>query len=246
MVFHPNFKSKVGNTYGKIKVEKLVGCVYPRGTHTIYLYDCYCGYCNNNSLIRTGSLNSKLRKSCGCVRTSHGSNKRRISISKRIKIVENNTNYKVIDTLGVNSHRGKWLFNCENHGQFLAKLGDICSMKSGCPSCAHRGINLKLPCLFYINIIKNNGKPIALKYGVTTQKIKTRVTQLNLNANFKVENLFFMYLESGYVAVEIEKDIKNNLGNNYISKEDLPVGYTETTNIDNLPKIINLIKNRGK
>ncbi|MED6536177.1 hypothetical protein VWJ25_05915, partial [Escherichia coli O157] len=96
----------------------------------------------------------------------------------------------------------------------------------------------------YVNIISDNDLPIALKYGIEKQKGK-RVKQQNKKSLFKVKLICVYSFPTVINCKEAEKECKRLFGNGILSKKEMPDGYTETTTITNLEKILSIYEKWG-
>lgn len=128
-----------------------------------------------------------------------------------------------------------------------------------CPACGCRGessaSNLqqgKRPCECsinrqkeaYINIISDNGVPLALKFGVANNS-NARLQQQSYNSIYEIENHAVFQFESRQKCIEAEIDCKTHLVCGVLSKEEMRDGYTETTFLYNLDKIKQIFMRNG-
>ncbi|HHJ0579810.1 TPA: hypothetical protein ACQFCQ_001126 [Escherichia coli] len=96
----------------------------------------------------------------------------------------------------------------------------------------------------YINTILDNDLPVALKYGIEKQK-GTRVKTQNRKSLFKVQSLYVYVFQSVEQCKNAEKECKKIFGKGILSKREMCDGYTETTTILNLGKIIEIYEKWG-
>ena len=96
----------------------------------------------------------------------------------------------------------------------------------------------------YINSILDNNLLVALKYGIEKQKGK-RVNQQNKKSLFTVESLCVYCFPTVEQCKDAERECKKLFGNGFLTKEEMPDGYTETTTIANLEKIISIYEKWG-
>lgn len=127
---------------------------------------------------------------------------------------------------------------CPVHGVFLQKpSGHL--LGGGCPACASYGYKKNKTGYFYILKITDD----VIKFGITN-KVKTRLYHINFLSSFDVKIIrVFKFLDGGIPQL-IEKTIKErpDIVTSVVSKADLPSGYTETTYLCNLPKIIEIVE----
>ena len=110
-------------------------------------------------------------------------------------------------------------FQCECDHKWKAKPHNIFN-GSGCPKCAKHGFKSHLVGYGYIIEFDD-----FIKYGIANQ-YERRLRHHKRYGDFKV--LLLKKFENGKDAIEWEKMIKNKFGGNFISKEVLPNGFTET------------------
>lgn len=125
--------------------------------------------------------------------------------------------------------------NCENTYESTSY-----ALKAGFRGCACV-YNQKLG---YINIVYDGDLPIALKFGITSSLGK-RLVQQNYWSRFKVENLYLYEFKDKYSCLNAENDCKLVMNCGILSREDMSDGYTETTELFNLEKILEIYAKHG-
>lgn len=127
---------------------------------------------------------------------------------------------------------------CSNHGVFL-QTPAAHLLGSGCPACASYGYKKNKLGYFYILKITDD----VIKFGITN-KVKTRLYHINYLSSFDVEIIRVFKFIDGNIPQLIENIIKerSDIITSVVSKADLPSGYTETTYLCNLPKIIEIVE----
>lgn len=228
---HHNTNNKIGLRFGKLLVLGFAG--YSEGKHKETQYYCKCN-CGNYLIKRTGNLNNKNNRSCGCS----------INELKRLELETmltraKNCSYEVIESKLL--YRSKWKFKCLKHGEFLANYCDIVEKRTGCPLCGNYGFKQRLPGYFYINLVLDKNKPLCLKFGITNITPDNRLKQLQSSTNLQLINLAYLYFNDGTNALELERLIKHNFKTKVISKELLPSGYTETLHLETISIILILL-----
>lgn len=125
---------------------------------------------------------------------------------------------------------------CKVHGEFLQK--PVHHLRGcHCPACATGGYNRGKSGTFYI--IKVNDSTI--KFGIT-HNINRRIKDLSFGTEYELELLHIFDFLDGNIPFAIEREIKSTLTCGVIDKENMYFGYTETTNLDNLPKILEIVQ----
>jgi len=132
----------------------------------------------------------------------------------------------------------KWVVYCpvckEENTAFLANV-----YKGRLPcSCS------KNPKIAYINLILDNEHPLALKFGITNN-LKSRLYLQNKNSVYKIDNIgYWTFTESKYCK-SAERQCLESLECGILTKAEMADGFTETTSIYNLDKIISIYETSG-
>ena len=101
------------------------------------------------------------------------------------------------------------------------------SAGTGCSKCAEYGFNPDKPAFFYARDIEIKNKR-AIKFGITNQLSGNRERQQKQNFSGRIRTVFKIEMD-GNKALEIESKCKSIYGKKgYLSKDELPDGYTET------------------
>lgn len=106
--------------------------------------------------------------------------------------------------------------------------------------CKRRGGNISFA---YISCVKDNNTPIAYKYGIETVYNHRAIAQ-NRVSPMLVERLITFKFTSTTQCRHAERDVKDKLGISYLSRADLPDGFTETVapTYENFNKIVDIFK----
>lgn len=194
-------------------------------------YDEYVknGLCDGIFHAYTGSLKEGKRP-CRCSKRYMWTKEQYVY---RIQQVQTNT------VIGFESDKlntySKVTMLCSEHGFYYSSVNDLLSKKSGCPKCANMEYNT-----FYINFVEDNGKLIALKYGVTSN-LNKRIQDQNAASVFKIRNFKSFQLSHDH-CVRLENLIKAEIPSSYLSKNEMKDGYTETICPSFYEKLVSLIK----
>lgn len=128
-----------------------------------------------------------------------------------------------------------------------------------CPDCKESGISTldnlqqgKRPCACtsmrqkecYINYVMDGDNVVALKFGIAINS-SFRVDSQNRSSVFEVVNKFVYTFPDTKSCKAAEKECKQTLYCGVIPKEEMSDGYTETTYVYNLDKIIQIYKKHG-
>ena len=96
----------------------------------------------------------------------------------------------------------------------------------------------------YIHYILDSNLPVAVKYGIETY-IGRRVKQQNKKSIFDVQPMCVYFFESVRACKDAEKECKTLFGNGVLTKKEMTDGYSETTSIGNIDKIISIYEKWG-
>ena len=109
----------------------------------------------------------------------------------------------------------------------------------------------RLPCscsknqkIAYINLICDNDRPVAVKFGITNN-VGTRIYLQNKKSVYKVDNIDFWTFSESKACKLAERECRESLDCGILSKEEMEDGHTETTYLYNIDKIIEIYESRG-
>lgn len=230
---HHNFKSKVGLVQGKLRVMFYAGKVDER-----HKYICQC-FCGNYSIICNSNLRNNSRtNSCGCEQRKWRSNISPEKIKERISELEFKTPYKVLDA-GLGTKDSKWLLECSLHGEFLSNWISVVNKGTNCPTCAckNKGFNQMIPAYFYLNSVSDlEGNLVAYKFGITNSTVNKRLKWLQLGTDYRLDNILSYKFSKGRDASNLESLFAKAFGKNFLTKDQLSVGFSETIAPDDITK----------
>lgn len=241
---HFNYIDKAGIRFGMLSSLYYAG----RNAKGKHQFACLCD-CGNYCLVTSVNLNSTT-VGCGCLQQT-GYRQPEVHAAGRVNVKETedwihaNTPYLVICENEDNT-RAKWNFYCKEHGTFKANLNLIKRDVVGCPQCrSGGGYKESKPGVLYVNKVFKDGDAIAIKFGITNVSTKQRIYQTEFKANntVSIENIFEFKCEDGSFIKTLENSIKKQFKTKVLTKEMLPVGYTETISLDDEENLIQLLKN---
>ena len=126
----------------------------------------------------------------------------------------------------------------------------IHSFKHGtrCSKCAHYGYNTTKKGTLYIQKLNDRNKFIGIKFGITNLTTQQRMQKQSSKSKFDHEIFYELTLQDGQKILELENKIKEAMKGktSYISKEDMPDGYTETVAPSELSTIMYIVKSFEK
>lgn len=210
-----------------------------------YVY-CKCPICSKNKVVTHGgvspifkssvSLLSSSRVPCWCSENPKYSSE---YINAILKVVPKPPHVKIHIKNEITTMQDCVSVECENHGIFDRQIQRIIS-SCACPFCT-KGTKLYA----YINVVEDNGIPLALKFGITSKKDSRRVNNQNRKSCYTVRNVAWFKFTSHEDCVTAEKECKNINYNGVLSKSVLPDGYTETTYVFNIDEVVRIFKHHG-
>ena len=126
----------------------------------------------------------------------------------------------------------------------------ITGFESGnrCSKCAKYGYVPSRQGTFYVQKLLNNGLFFGVKFGITNRTTKDRIKAQSAKSKFDHEIFYELTLQDGQKILELENKIKEAMKGktSYISKEDMPDGYTETVAPSELSTIMYIVKSFEK
>lgn len=96
----------------------------------------------------------------------------------------------------------------------------------------------------YISLIYDNSTPVGVKFGIAVDPAE-RCYRQNLTSSLHIKLWRSFLFATKQECVDAERACKDSFERPVIAKEDFPDGYTETTYLHNLDKIIEIYKNFG-
>lgn len=158
------------------------------------------------------------------------------------------------ENIKFNGYIGKWKGNtsklnlvCMNEHTFTPSIANFQRGKR-CPKCANHGYNPLKKGVLYIQKIINQNAFIGVKFGITKLTVKERMKQQSRVSKFDHEIFYELTLQDGQKILDLENKIKEAMKGktSYISKEDMPDGYTETVAPSELSTIMYIVKSFEK
>lgn len=198
-------------------------------------FEVYCPVCDSISISTAGNL-KRGHISCKCsVRPTYS------KVEMEAWLVSYSTSHTYNFLYWAEDYRGvhtKIYADCKIHGKFKISIDNF-KRDRGCPSCSNK--NQKQA---YINLITDGTEPIALKFGIAVNSDRRRKSQ-NKSSLFKVRSLKTCIFADTESCKDAERECKQTLECGVLTKEEMPDGYTETTRLHNLDKIISIYEKHG-
>lgn len=100
----------------------------------------------------------------------------------------------------------------------------------------------------YIQKLTNDDSFVGVKFGITNRDTNERMKNQSSKSKFDHEIFYELTLQDGQKILELENKIKEAMKGktSYISKEDMPDGYTETVAPSELSTIMYIVKSFEK
>ena len=135
---------------------------------------------------------------------------------------------------------------CNNGHEWVVRIHNFVYQGNRCPSCPHHGGGYKpsKQGTLYIQMLYRNKSFIGAKFGITNVSSKKRMSTQRAKSKFDHEIFYELTLQDGQKILELENKIKEAMKGktSYISKEDMPDGYTETVAPSELSTIMYIVK----
>jgi hypothetical protein len=100
----------------------------------------------------------------------------------------------------------------------------------GCSCQTKSGFDCSKPAYLYLQSLDS----IAVKYGITNRDVEVRIKEQEVGSKFEHNLVAKYYFLKGGDALRLESWIKVNVGSSFVSKGNLPRGFTETFCISKL------------
>lgn len=230
-----------------------IGTKFKRSLTMSSMQDDYweytCPICSNDEYVKAGLCSgifySRLThlksgiKSCRCSAHTNLTKEQRIFQIKK-KMYDSNT--KDIFTGLCDNYNNvfdKFIRQCPLHGEYSTEVRHYLHSDCGCPQCSNHS---QKEC--YINGIYKENSLIALKFGIAKNS-NLRASKQNTYTEYTVKNINVWTFPTVKSCKEAEKFVKSSIICGTLSKDEFKDGYTETTSVDNMPKIISIFELYG-
>lgn len=204
--------------------------------------------CPEHGLYTTTSLNSLLNQDSGCrpcvgILTSERmlkSDDEWSSVFLDTGSFDLDTKFSRAEEVDASGKRTLWNFECPIcYWVGISNQSNLAAGKIPC-KCS----NISKMNEAYINVLSDNGLDVALKFGISS-KSQRRLKIMNSKCIFDVRQLGVWTFADFYNCRKAETIIKNTMDCGIISRTDMLDGFTETTYLYNLDKIISIYESNG-
>jgi len=134
----------------------------------------------------------------------------------------------------------KIIAECPTHGKWNSTNVNSALKGVGCPKCS--GHNQKEA---YVNVVYDGEIPVALKFGVASDT-SIRLKGQNRRNTFQMVNLYKFNFKTEQSCKKAENTCRAQLSCGILSSRELQDGWSETTNLTNLEKILDILKVEGE
>ena len=136
--------------------------------------------------------------------------------------------------------RGYWYVSCPDCGQVGESMSN--QLQDGCRPCACSGHR---PQECYVNwLIDNNNMALAIKFGVAVNS-ESRAKRQDSKSIYVVRQHSIYFFPDVASCKKAERECKQTLECGVLTKEEMPDGFTESTWVYNLDKIISIYEKHG-
>jgi predicted nucleic-acid-binding Zn-ribbon protein len=140
---------------------------------------------------------------------------------------------------GFKNAKSKFTRFCKTHGNYETTVHGYLDRNSECPQCANQTQQQG-----YINLVKQNEKIVALKFGIAKDS-KQRSNTQHFKTKLDIEQLAVWEFPTVKACKYSESYVKKHLPCSLLTKQEMPDGYTETTSVENLEAIIKIYEDFG-
>ena len=205
-----------------------------------------CPVCSHDEYVKAGVCNGKFYSrgcqlkqgsiSCRCATNYHYTEDQ---ITYRVKKEVEREGYVWVDWITKPSSIGKFKYLCLVHGEQIGSARNLLSLGQGCPQCAgHSQQQL------YVNVVKDNGIIVALKFGISKDSDR-RLNGQNSRNLFFMERICLYDFSTVKQCRAAERAIKKKLKTGILTARELKDGYTETVSVSDLENLQKIITQYG-
>lgn len=149
------------------------------------------------------------------------------------------TSFTRSDKLNKRGHKRRWLVNCPLCD--ITYDSDYNSLQKGLIGC-QCGTQFHNEC--YINLVSDESTPICLKFGVSKDS-ERRLKEQNRASVMGVTSLGVWQFKDKETCLLVENKCMESMVCGVVTPNELPDGFTETTYLHNLDKIISIYESNG-
>jgi hypothetical protein len=132
-----------------------------------------------------------------------------------------------------------WDITCSRCGEtYEASIGNLTRGTRGC-SCSQRTHNKA-----YIHLVKLNLETIGVKFGITSVNNQRRLYEQNKKSSCVLSSFGIWYFEEVSACRKAERLCKESYSN-FLAKDLIPDGYTETAPFEAIGHIISIYESNG-
>lgn len=142
----------------------------------------------------------------------------------------------------------KFIVKCDHDHEWVTNINSFTGKQDKCPKCSVGGFSTKKPSVLYIQKLSQNNILKGIKFGITNRTAQVRLKQQSKESKFYHEIFYELTLQDGQKILDLENKIKEAMKGktSYISKEDMPDGFTETVAPSELSTIMYIVKSFEK
>lgn len=203
--------------------------------------------CQQHGLYETNTITGLLNKGRGCPKCKGDKTSKRMLKSDE-EMVESffssgmfhpDTKFKRSNKLNKYGYKTYWEIECPVCQESATAAFN--SLQMGVKSC---GCKRTKQTLCYINLIRDAGRIVAIKYGITAN-FKRRFQEQKLYSRLEIENYGVWSFTEHEDCIKAEKNCREIFSEPALSKTELGDGYSETTYAYNLGRVISIYESFG-
>lgn len=252
-------KISVCNTRNQLDIELdiKIECKKRKTVEFVEFENGYCRYKSKNLIMRclrghgnyTTTANDFF-KGCGCP-TCGGT--KRLTEKQASEQMIKECEIRGYDFLGFfngykKSAEPNAKLKCKRSGVVFYTSHNNFMKGQNCKCCSEFGYRTTKSGVFYVQKLLENNIFCGVKFGVTNRTTKERIGGQSRLSKFDHEIFYELTLQDGQKILDLENKIKEAMKGktSYISKEDMPDGYTETVAPSELSTIMYIVKSFEK
>ena len=139
-------------------------------------------------------------------------------------------------------HRGWkswWKVHCSTCDEIYYSL--ISNLSAGCVGCS---CSQRRHIRSYIHVVSQDGKILGIKFGITSLLNSRRMSDQSRKSGLTLEEFGLWEYSEVSSCRQSEREVKRIFAN-YLTKDILPDGYTETASFNNIEEIVYIFENNG-
>lgn len=187
--------------------------------------------------------NNLINKNTGCLKCSGVYRQTEQEALEKCKTICDEMDYEFLGFLKeYKNKKSRFKYRCNLHGITEVSYDNFVNQNRRCKGCAKHGYSPNKQGTFYI-VKWTNENDNFIKFGITNQKLLSRIKQQHRVSEYEYEILYHRTWEDGHVADNLEKLIKHSKLFEFYVVDPCKFndGFTETIKTENLNILLDLV-----